>query len=315
MRGSLLLSSWVTERYAASLRDAAPDAAWVVLEPGQVVGDPSAADVAFFSGDLFPDRVREFVLALRDAKDVRWVHSFSAGVDNPFFGKLRERGIRLTTSSGANAVPIAQTAIWYLLALSRGAERWRDAQRRKAWERHEVVELEGRTLGVVGLGPIGTEVARIGAALRMRVVGMRRTPTGDEPCETWPLARIDELCAIADALVLALPLAPGTHHLLDARRIALLPHGALVVNVGRGALIEEPALVEALASGALGGAGLDVFEVEPLPVESPLWSLPNVIVTPHNAGDAEGNLHRATAIFLDNLARWRRGDALRNEVP
>ena len=131
MRGSLLLSSWVTERYDAALREAAPDAAWVVLEPGRVVGDPSGAEVAFFSGDLFPDRVRELVLALRDAKDVRWLHTFSAGVDNPFFGKLRERGIRLTTSSGANAVPIAQTAIWYLLALSRGAERWRDAQQRK----------------------------------------------------------------------------------------------------------------------------------------------------------------------------------------
>jgi phosphoglycerate dehydrogenase-like enzyme len=315
MAGSLLVSRWVERHYAEALDAAAPGAARVVIGPEGVAGDPARCDVAFFSGDFFPDRVRDFILALRDAKDLRWMHSFSAGVDNPFFTRLRERGVRVTTSSGANAVPIAQTAIWYLLALSRGAERWRDAQARKAWERHEVRELEGATLGVVGLGPIGCEVARLGAALRMRVVGVRRTPRGDEPCETWPLGRLDELLPLCDALVLALPLTPDTHHLLDARRIAALPGGALFVNVGRGSLVEEPALVEALVEGRLGGAGLDVFEIEPLPEASPLWTLPNVIVTPHNAGDAPGNLHRATAIFVDNLARWRRGDALRNEVP
>ncbi len=314
MSGALLLSRWVVDRYAAEIAAAAPGAPLVVVDGESVAGDPATAEIAFFSGDLFPDRMRGYLLALRDAKDVRWVHTFSAGVDNPFFQKLRERGIRLTTSSGAHAVPIAQTVAWYLLALSRGAERWRDAQSRKAWERHEVGELEGRTLGVVGLGPIGLEVARLGAALRMRVVGVRRAPRGDEPCETWPLERLDALCAIADALVLAIPLAPETQHLLDARRLALLPRGAYLVNVGRGALVDEAALVASLASGHLGGAGLDVFEVEPLPAESPLWSMPNVLVTPHNSGDAPGNLHRATAIFLDNLARFRRGEALRNEV-
>lgn len=315
MSGSLLLSSWVVDRYAKELDAIAPGAARCVVRDDAIEGDPAGAEIAFFSGDLFPDHVRPFLLALRDAPKLRWLHSFSAGVDNPFFAKLRERGVRLTTSSGANAVPIAHTAIWYLLALSRRAEAWRDAQVRRAWERHEVADLQGQTLGVVGLGPIGREVARIGAALRMCVVGVRRTPQGDEPCETWPLARLDELLGIADALVLALPLTDATRHLLSARRIAAMKRGALVVNVGRGALVEEPALVEALASGHLGGAGLDVFETEPLPDASPLWSLPNVIVTPHNAGDTPGNLVRATEIFLDNLARDRRGDPLRNEVP
>jgi phosphoglycerate dehydrogenase-like enzyme len=314
MRGSLLLSSWVVDRYASELDAVAPGAPRCVLRDDVLEGDAAAVEIAFFSGDLFPDHVRPFLLALRDAPALRWMHSFSAGVDNPFFVKLRERGVRLTTSSGANAVPIAQTVIWYLLALSRGAERWRDAQTRRAWERHEVADLQGLTLGVVGLGPIGLEVARIGSALRMRVVGVRRTPRGDEPCETWPLARLDELLGVADALVLALPLSDATQHLLDARRIAAMKRGAWLVNVGRGGLVEEAALVAALASGHLGGAGLDVFETEPLPVESPLWSMPNVIVTPHNSGDAPGNLVRATEIFLDNLARDRRGAPLRNEV-
>lgn len=314
MAGSLLLSSWVIDRYHAQLGAVAPGVPCVVLRDDAITGDPADVEVAFFSGDLFPDHVRPFVLALRDAPALRWLHSFSAGVDNPFFVKLRERGVRLTTSSGSNAVPIAQTVIWYLLALSRGAERWRDAQGRRAWERHDVADLQGLTLGVIGLGPIGLEVARIGVALRMRVVGVRRTPRGDEPCETWSLARLEELLGIADALVLAVPLSDATQHLLDARRIALMKPGAWLVNVGRGGLVEEPALVAALASGHLGGAGLDVFETEPLPAESPLWSMPNVIVTPHCSGDTPGNLVRATELFLDNLRRYRRGDALRNEV-
>jgi phosphoglycerate dehydrogenase-like enzyme len=314
MRGALLVSNQVDDHYGAALDAAAPGVARVVLRPEACEGDPSSVEIAFFSGDLFPERVREFVLALRDAKQLRWLHTFSAGVDNPWFQALRERGVRLTTSSGANAVPIAQTVLLYLLALSRDLARWQDAQRRRAWEPHQVVDLQGLTLGVVGLGPIGLEVARLGAALQMRVIGMRRSPRGGEPCETWPITRLDELLPRADALVLALPLSGDTRHLLDARRMALLKRGAWLVNVGRGALVDETALVAALRSGQLGGAGLDVFEVEPLPPESPLWSLQNVIVTPHNSGDSPGNQVRAAEIFLDNLARFVRGEALRNEV-
>ena len=310
----LLVSDWVEGHYRAALDAAASGVPRVVLRPDACEGDPGGIEIAFFSGDLFPARVREFVLALRDARQLRWLHTFSAGVDNPWFQSLRARGVRLTTSSGANAVPIAQTVMLYLLALSRDLARWSDAQRRHAWETHAMADLQGMTLGIVGLGPIGLEVARLGAALRMRVVGVRRTPAGDEPCETWPMARLDELLASVDALVLALPLSDDTKHLLDARRLALLKRGAWLVNVGRGALVDEAALVAALQSGQLGGAGLDVFEVEPLPAESPLWSLPNVIVTPHNSGDSPANLHRATAIFLDNLARYGRGEALCNEV-
>lgn len=282
---------------------------------GTCRGDAAGVELAFFSGDFFPDRVRDFVLALRDAPRLRWLHTFSAGVDHPWFQALRARGIRLTTSSGAHAAPIAHTVLLYLLALSRDLPAWLDAQRRRAWEPHPIAELSGLVLGVVGLGPIGLEVARLGAAFGMRVVGVRRTPRGDEPCETWPLARLDELLALADALVLALPLTDDTRHLFEARRLARMKRGAWLVNVGRGALVDEPALVDALREGRLGGAGLDVFESEPLPPESPLWDMPNVIVTPHNSGDAPGNLVRATEIFLDNLGRLVRGEPLRNEVP
>lgn len=315
MSGAILISDWVEERYGPRIAALAPRAPRVVLRAGEAAGDVGPVEIAYFSGDVFPERVREFVLALRDAKRLRWLHTFSAGVDHPWFQALRQQGIRLTTSSGAHAVPIAQTVALYLLALTRGLPAWLDAQRRRAWERHPIRDLQELVLGVVGLGPIGLEVARLGAALRMRVVGVRRRPRGDEPCETWPLARLDELVARVDVLVLALPLTDETRHLLDRSRLARMKRGTLLVNVARGALVDEEALAEALASGQLGGAGLDVFEVEPLPPASPLWSMPNAILTPHNSGDAPGNLDRACEIFLDNLGRFARGEPLRNEVP
>jgi phosphoglycerate dehydrogenase-like enzyme len=286
----------------------------VVIRGPELDGDPGSVEAAFFSGDFFPDRVREFALALRDARGLRWLHTFSAGVDHPWFQALRGQGIRITTSSGAHAVPIAQTVALYLLALSRGLPAWADAQRRRAWERHPLVDLQGLVLAVVGLGPIGLEVARLGKALGMEVIGVRRRPRGDEPCQTWPLERLDELLPRADAVVLALPLAPETRGLFDAARLARIKPGGWLVNVGRGDVLDEPALVEALRSGRLGGAGLDVFHQEPLPPESPLWALPNVIVTPHNSGDTPGNLARAREIFLDNLGRYARGEPLRNEA-
>ena len=314
MPGAILLSDRVEASFGEALERVAPGRPRVVLGPDGPQGDSTAVEIAFFSGDLYPERTRDFVLAVVQAKQLRWLQTFSAGVDHPWFQSLRARGVLLTTGSGAAAVPIAQTVLLYLLALSRDLPGWLDAQRRQAWEPHPVAELEGRTLGVLGLGPIGLEVARLGVALRMRVIGLRRTPRGDEPCETWPLSRLHELLPRADALVLALPLGEGTRRIVGARELALLPRGAWLVNVGRGELVDETALVRALESGHLGGAGLDVFEVEPLPSTSPLWRLPNVIVTPHSSGVSPGNLERAGGIFLENLGRWLRGEPLRNAV-
>jgi len=311
---AILVSELVEARFAAALDAAAPGMTRVVVGPGGASGDPARVEVAFFSGDLYPDGTRAFVSALARAESLRWLHTFSAGVDHPWFQKLHASGVRLTTSSGSAAPPIAQTVMLYLLALTRGLPAWADAQRRRAWEPHEVRDLTGMRLGVAGLGPIGLEVARLGAAFGMEVVGLRRTPRGDEPCETWPLGRLDELLPRVDALVLALPLAPETRRLVGERELALLPPGALLVNVGRGEVVDEAALVRALESGRLGGAGLDVFEREPLPPESPLWALPNVIVTPHASGTSAASRERACALFLDNLARYVRGEPLRNEV-
>jgi phosphoglycerate dehydrogenase-like enzyme len=204
--------------------------------------------------------------------------------------------------------------IAYLLALSRDLPGWFRAQRERKWEPRIIGDLQGRVLGVVGLGPIGREVARLGAALGMRVVGLRRTPCGDEPCETWPMERLHDLLAGADAVVLALPLTADTRHLIGTDALARLKPDAVIVNVGRGELIDEAALIEALVARRIGGAALDVFETEPLPSDSPLWDLPNVIITAHSAGHNPANSERATGIFIENLARYLNRQPLRNEV-
>lgn len=314
MADAILVSDWVHEHYGRELSQRAPGRPLVVVSDAGCTGDPAEAAICFFSGDLFPERAPHFLRQMIRAKGLAWFHSFSAGVDNPFFQGLLERGIRLTTSAGAHAVPIAQTVMLYLLALSRDLPSWLAAQNEHRWAPRDLVDLQGQQLVVVGMGPIGLEVARLGLALGMRVVGLRRTPRGDEPCETRSLSALDALLPECDALVLAVPLAPETRHLIDAARLAKLPPRAVLVNVARGEIIDEDALVAALEAGRLAGAGLDVFREEPLPKASPLWNLPQVIVTPHSSGTTPANWDRAAQIFLDNLGRFERGEALRNEV-
>jgi len=313
-RGALIVSDRVEARFGEEIDRVAPGLARVVVGPDATRGDPSTGEIAFFSGDLYPDRARSFLLEVVRAKGLRWLHTFSAGVDDPFFQGMRARGIRLSTSSGAMAVPIAHTVMLYLLAFSRDLRGWLDAQARRAWEPRPVADLQGRLLGVVGMGPIGREVARLAQAFGLRVIGMRRTPWGDEGCETWPLERLEELLARVDALVLALPLTDETRGIIDANALDAMKPDAILVNVARGGLVDEAALAERLADGRLGGAALDVFETEPLPESSPLWGLPNVIVTPHASGTTPGNQDRAAAIFLENLRRYLEGGLLRNEV-
>jgi phosphoglycerate dehydrogenase-like enzyme len=313
--GALLVSDFVEERYGAALGTAAPAMPRVVLRAGgRVEGDVAGVEVVFFSGDCYPERAAEFMSVALGAGGLRWLHTFSAGVDHPVFSGLLARGVRLTTSSGASAAAVAQMAILFLLALARGLPAHVAAQHERRWAPTPGEDLEGKVAAVVGLGPIGLEVARLAQALGMRVIGLRRRPTGDEPCETWPMARLGELLARADYLILALPLTPDTHHLVDAAALARMRPSARLVNVGRGELVDEAALAAALRAGRLAGAALDVFEAEPLPETSPLWGLPGVIVTPHVAASTPTTHHHAAEVFVDNLGRWVRGEPLRNEV-
>ncbi len=307
-------TAWV--RYADEFRAAEPNLDVVQLHGEGIVSEADLAriTVAFFSGDAWPTRTSRYISACLQAPNLRWLHTFSAGVDSPVFGEFVRRGTRLSTSSGSSAKPIAQTVVMMILGLSRDMPAWMRAQHEHRWEPHTGHEVDGANLVIIGMGPIGDETARLGLALGMNVVGCRRTVNGTEPCETRTFSALSELLASADYVVLALPLTDDTRNLIGAAELALMKPTARLINVGRGGLIDEAALIDALENQRLAGAGLDVFAVEPLPAESPLWDMANVIITPHNSGSTLLANHRAALIFVDNLGRFSRGEALRNEV-
>ena len=249
------------------------------------------------------------------APRVRWIQSTSAGI-----GQLVKRqgyDVRMpdtifTTASGVHARPLAEFCLMAMLMHNKGAVRmWSDQQRRH-WERYAGTDLEGRTLVLIGLGHVGAEVARVARALGMRVIGTNVQPVSqvvDIFCEP---DRLHEMLPLAEYLVLAVPHTPSTEKMIGARELALLPRGAYFINIARGAVVDEPALIEALRSGHLGGAALDVFAEEPLPEGSPLWDMPNVLVSPHSASTSDRENARLTDLFCGNLRRYLAGEPLRN---
>jgi phosphoglycerate dehydrogenase-like enzyme len=282
--------------------------------------DCARLDLAFFSSDVFPQYSRQFFSTVRKAPGLKWLHVFNAGVDHPIYAEMLQRGVRLTTSAGTTAVPIAQTAITGLLMLARNFPRWLNAQREHRWDParapHFPRDLPGQTVLIVGLGSIGSEIARLARVLGLKVIGVRRSQQkpGDPVDELHPPQKLPELLPRADWLVIASPLTAETRGLINADLLALLPQGARIINIGRGEIIDEAAMIEALRSGHLSGAYLDVFEKEPLPAESPLWDLPNVLVSPHNSAAASGNDERVYQLFVANLENWQCKQALTNEV-
>jgi D-2-hydroxyacid dehydrogenase (NADP+) len=313
---ALFCTDTVLDAYGDRIAGIAPDLEVVALRPGEDISadDIERITVAFFSNDAWPERAAAFFKVALGATNLEWFHSMSAGVDSPVFSTFLERGARLTTSSGASAPPIAGTVMLYLLALSRNLPRWLHSQAAHEWSPGPVRELDGQRLVVVGYGPIGQEVVRLATAFRMDPVVVRRSARGDEPCPVRPLSELADTVSEADAVVVALPLAPQTRGIISADVIAAMPSHAVFVNVGRGELVDQPALTDALASGRLAGAGLDVFDPEPLPPDDALWDLPNVIISPHTSGSSEGTAARVAEIFLDNLGRFVRGEALHNEA-
>ncbi|MDZ7729646.1 MAG: D-2-hydroxyacid dehydrogenase [Dehalococcoidia bacterium] len=277
--------------------------------------------LAHFSADVFPDYGRSYFSAALKAPNLRWMHIFNAGTDDPVFGTLMEKGVRITNSAGSTAEPIANTAIGGMLMLARPFLAWMESQRRNSWEPIRDAErtppdLRGQTMVVLGLGNIGREIARLARAFGMHVIGMRRSPRrDDDPVdEMLHPSELHTALGRAQWLAIAAPLTAETRGVIDEAALRAMPRGGRVMNVGRGEIIDEPALIAALRDGHLGGAYLDVASEEPLPPDSPLWELPNVIITPHNSAVSSGNEERTTQMFLDNLARWGRGEPLHNEV-
>ncbi|MBA3825908.1 MAG: D-2-hydroxyacid dehydrogenase [Ktedonobacterales bacterium] len=257
------------------------------------------------------------------APGVRWLALPSAGADIALArGLIRPGGPVVTTAAGIHMVPMREHIFSVMLLWLRGWPQRLAAQTRHAWLRDGTFwgqrELAGVTLGIIGLGAIGRGVARLGHAFDMRVVATHRSATAgatDPDVDALlPLAQLHDLLAQSDFVVLALPSTPASRGLLGAAELtAMRPH-AFLVNIARGDIVDETALIAALRAGTIGGAGLDVFAHEPLPPESPLWDMPNVIISPHIAGPTDRYSERFTDLFLDNLTRFDNGQPLRNVV-
>ncbi len=258
--------------------------------------------------------------AVRLAPRLRFVQCTFAGAGQQVraAGLTEEELDRIvfTSSAGVHATPLAEWSIFGILAFRKGLPRLLADTHARRWDHYPVDELRGSTLLVVGVGEIGREVARLAAAFGMRVVGVRRHVGEPAPHvdELYPPERLDELAASADAIVITLPLTDETEGLVSRSTIDGLKPDAVLVNVGRGPVVDEEALVEALVAGRIRGAALDVFATEPLPPESPLWELDNVIVSPHTAALSVRENERIVTLFAENLRRYLAGDALLSRI-
>ena len=268
------------------------------------------ADVSFDFDWQSPGEMREL------CPQLSWVQGTSAGIGG-FLERtgLVDSDLVFTTAAGVHGTPLAEFTLLGLLHFAKQMPALGRRQRQQRWERHTSGMLAGTTAVVVGLGGIGREVCRLLAAAGLTVYGCGRPGHSyDVPgvSRYTDASRLHEVLPDAAALILACPLTDQTRGLIGSRELAELPPGAVVVNVSRGAVIDEPALVNALTTGHLAGACLDAFAVEPLPLSSPLWAMDNVIVSPHSAATVAAENRLSTDLFIDNLQRWLAGEPLRN---
>ena len=331
----VLIASWLDIEQVERIAAAEPDRVEVVYEPSLLPAATFEGDHHGPHRDLAPvelERWRAQVARaevmfdfdwesgsdlLSRAPRLRWVQATSSGI-GPLVRRLRlaERQVRVTNAAGIHAQPLAEFVLLAVLHFTKEMprlERWKAARH---WEKYCALELPGTRMLVVGLGRVGRRVAELASAFGIEVTGVRKSPGLPLPEGVARVIGPEELDAHlpgTDFLVLIAPATEETARLLDARRLGLLPERAVLVNIGRGSLVDEPALIDALREGRLRGAALDVFEVEPLPASSPLWDLPNVIVTPHSVSTVPLENERLVDLFIENLHRYLDGEPLLND--
>ena len=328
---AIALSPILSARYRAQdlerIRAAAPGARIVTLSREGLTDEPVDDVEVLLRGWLSSDA---FDRLLARAPRLAWVHSASAGVERALTPAARDRGIVITNARGVFSRPIAEYVLMMILAVSRRLPGLLELQRERTWQPLEGVELRDVTVGIVGLGSIGRAVGALATAFGCRVVAVRRrseegaaaTATDEESRSFGEVMlervggpeELPQLLAESDFVVLAAPLTPETHNMIDARALDAMKPGSWLINIARGALVDDRALLTALAEGRIGGAILDAFREEPLPPTSPFYDLPNVIVTPHTAWSTGRVLDRSIELFCDNLRLFAAGEPLVNLV-
>ncbi len=312
---NVLLQEQVMDRLAPRILEIAPDCTLVpVANTGQALGEMGNGDAILLrwwglDGERFQKLVRE-------TRGLRWIHTISTGVNHVLFPFLVESDIVLTNARGVYDVSVAEMVLAYMLAVVKELPAFQRFQAEHHWKKAFLQEMDGLTVGIVGFGGIGRRVSQMARTFGMRILATKRhLESASEPGVTiLPADRLCDLMTQSDFVVVAVPLTEQTRHLIDARALAHAKPGAWLINVARGSVVDETALVRALQEGPLGGACLDVFEEEPLPGESALWDLPNVIITPHTSGLSPRLYERSADLFVENLRRYVTGELLRNVV-
>jgi phosphoglycerate dehydrogenase-like enzyme len=319
----VLCTSVAYDSFGAGLHR--PGVDWLTMEAdgtmvdgsGSVVPwDEARPEVAWGTSDLFREGapVAAFFRFAVDCPSLRWFQSPAAGYDSAPFRLMVQHGVRVCNAH-VNSLPIAEFVLRAVLDELQGADRWRRQQAGSEWRTHDWREVSGTTWLVVGLGHIGGAVATRARAMGADVIGCRRRPSPDDPVDR--AVTPDGLGGVvdeADVVVLSAPASPATHHLVDAAFLASMRAGSVLVNVGRGSLVDEEALLAALDRGTPAAAVLDVFATEPLPPDHPFWGHPRVRVTPHNAAGGHGRLQRQADLFGANLGRYLAGAPLEYDV-
>ena len=300
---------------AALLLDELPEA----LRPGQPAAPaPSGAatlDEMFASAEIILGARRMPADLGKRAPDLRWMQVPLAGTESYRHLDLwDDPHVAITSAAGVNAGSVAEYVLAAILALGKSLPRMREAQAARRWDRFELGHLDGKTVGIVGYGAIGRRVAGICQAFGMRVLATRRRPVPGEPSWVLEAAALHRLLAGSDFVVLALPATKETVGLIGPAELALMPPSAFLINTARGDVVDEAALLEALRTGGIAGAALDVFQAEPLAQNSPFWDMPNVLISPHVAGLFAAYDERLVDLFADNLRRYLAGQPLVNQV-
>ncbi|HEX8228864.1 MAG TPA: D-2-hydroxyacid dehydrogenase [Chloroflexia bacterium] len=328
----VLIDHQLDAKYIEQIEAAAPNVRVLTTFPNTGVADPMRGDANArrFEGEQLDELLAqaEVLFAfgfpvewVQKAPRLKWVQLASAGSD-----QMQRAGIFdlrpdliLTTSSGVHEVPISEHIVGMLLYFARRFQVAVRNQPTHTWQRYQASEAAGRTVCFVGYGPIARRAAFLCKTLGMNVLVVRASITEEQPGTEhvdryYPGAMLNRALSQSDYIVVAAPRTSATEGMIGREQFAAMKAGAVLINISRGALVDEDAMIEALREGKLGGAGLDVFREEPLPPNSPLWDMPNVLVTPHVSGSSPHYNERATAIFADNLSRYTRGDPLRNRV-
>lgn len=285
----------------------------VGAEPDAFAGQPPADAILVCS--MGRDSLRG---ALARAPGVRWVHSRSAGVEGLMYPELAESGLVVTNGRGVFSTALAEFVMAAIFHFAKDVPRLVRNQALRRWEKYTPLLVQGQVLGIVGYGDIGRTTAALARAVGMQVQAVRRSASAGAPdpllARVFPPDRLVDLLSSSDVVVVATPLTPETRGLIGAREIGAMKPSSVLVNVGRGAVVDERALVRALKSGAIRGAALDVYETEPLPPDSALWSLGNVLLSPHSADQTPGWMAVAMTAFRANLERFVAGETVHNVV-